>query len=99
MTASALTGQGIDQIWKMISSFKETMISKGLFEAQRNHQQVAWFREYFSQLLNADLLKYPALVSKRRELEQLLTNLEVSSYTAAKDLLKVYHESVPRKSS
>jgi LAO/AO transport system kinase len=99
MTASALTRQGIDQVWKMISSFKETMTSKGLFEAHRNHQQISWFRDYFSQLLNADLLKYPDLVSRQRELEQLVTKLELSSYSAAKDLLKVYHESVRGKNS
>lgn len=99
MTASAMTAQGIDEIWKMISSFKEAMTSQGVFEARRNHQQVAWFREYFNQLLSADLLKFPSVVSRQRELEQLVSKLELSSYTAARDLLKVYHDSVRRRNS
>jgi LAO/AO transport system kinase len=99
LTSSAMTGQGIDQVWKMINNYRDSMTSKGFFEAQRNRQQVAWFREYFHLLLNADLLKDPSMVSKQNELEQRIANLELSPYAAAQNLLKEYRQSVRANNS
>jgi hypothetical protein len=49
--------------------------------------------------LNANLLKDPAMVSKQNELEQRITNLELSPYAAAQNLLKEYHQSIRANNS
>lgn len=93
-TASAITGNGIDEVWRIIHSFQDKMRQNGFFEAQRSRQQITWFKEYFYQLLNADLVKHPAMAARQKELDQLVADHKLSSYHAAKELLKAYYSSV-----
>jgi LAO/AO transport system kinase len=99
VTASALTNTGIDETLKMILQYYEKIRDNGFLSTNRSQQQVAWFREYWNQLLQGDGYRYPELVKKREQLEEGVRSLTLSSYTAAQKMLVAYHDAVSGKKS
>lgn len=44
LTCSALEGEGMDQIWKVICEFREQISASGVFQQRRSQQSIEWFR-------------------------------------------------------
>lgn len=94
LTSSAHTGEGIEDIWKMIIKYKDEVKANGFFDRNRSHQNVSWFEEYFTQLLHADLLKFQVVQVLKKKLEKEVADLTVSSQAAAGKLLEAYHQAI-----
>jgi len=94
LTASAFTNEGVDDVWKMILKYHHETKSRGFFDKNRSVQNVAWFQEYFTQLLKVDLQKSKSLQRTRKKLEQAVADLTISSQAAARQLLEAYHHTV-----
>jgi LAO/AO transport system kinase len=97
-TASALTGEGISEVWNTIQAFHRETLSSGFFSSNRGQQNIAWMHEYFLQLLASDA-QQPALSHKKKELEDRVAAQHLSPNEAAMELLQAYHESVARTKS
>ncbi len=94
LTSSATTGAGMVDVWKMILKYQHETKSSGFFQRNRALQNIIWFREFFMQLLNADIHKFQSLQKFQKELEGSVANQTVSAETAARELLSAYHQSI-----
>ncbi|HEX6890465.1 MAG TPA: hypothetical protein VF141_07230, partial [Chryseolinea sp.] len=98
LLSSAITGSGIEEIWNVITKHNEHVRSTGYLLKNRSRQNIAWFHERFIQLLNKDLQEFEELRNFQTKLEAEVSSSAISSETAAKQLLKGYHEALKRKS-
>lgn len=94
LTSSAFTGEGIEEVYNTIMEYRQAATVNGFFAANRRQQNVSWFREYFSQLLNSDIEHHAAVRTLRETLEAGVTNLTLSSHAAAAELLEAYHQAI-----
>jgi LAO/AO transport system kinase len=94
LKASAMLGEGIDDVWKMILKFDELMKRNGSHEQNRRNQNINWFRDYFKFLLENDVEQFAELASLRKQLEELAQTSKISSHQAARRLLAAYHEAI-----
>jgi LAO/AO transport system kinase len=94
LTSSALTGNGVAEVWRMIKTFQQKMVANGSITINRSKQTINAFQEYFSQLLKTDLHRFPQLIGDQKALEQAAANDQLSSYQAAQQLLKAYHDAI-----
>ncbi|HYG17363.1 MAG TPA: hypothetical protein VD816_00475, partial [Ohtaekwangia sp.] len=95
--ASALTGEGISEVWNTIQTFQGQSLSTGFLAANRGQQNIAWMHEYFFQLLASET-RHPALSDKKKELEERVAMQELSPHEAAMALLHAYHDVVSSRS-
>lgn len=92
-TCSAMTGDGIPEIWALIEQFKEQTQKAGVFEARRQRQALHWVRSMVEEYLINDFFTNPHVNSKRPAIEQAVIAGEMPATTAAQELLKIFEES------
>ncbi len=68
-TYSALTGNGIAELWSQVLTHKEKMTGSGELAARRREQQVKWMRTMLEERLTARLRSDPAVRAKLRQAE------------------------------
>jgi len=69
VTYSALTGNGIPQLWGKVLEHKEKMTASGELETRRREQQVKWMWTLLEERLTARLRNDPAVRSKLKQAE------------------------------
>ena len=69
LTYSALTGNGIAQLWAQVLAHKEKMSASGELAERRREQQVKWMRTMLEERLTARLRSDPAVRAKLRQAE------------------------------
>jgi LAO/AO transport system kinase len=69
MTYSALTGQGVAEVWQQVLAHKEKMTASGELETRRREQQVKWMWTLLEERLTAKLRGDPAVRAKLRQTE------------------------------
>ncbi|NJM26829.1 MAG: methylmalonyl Co-A mutase-associated GTPase MeaB, partial [Bacteroidia bacterium] len=55
LCSSAVTGKGIEETWNMVTQFRDAMQSSGEWSRLRSEQNRAWMRDYFDQLITAQV--------------------------------------------
>ncbi len=93
-TCSALTGEGIADIWTMIQAFRQMTASSGLFESRRREQARAWLRATVEDTLHTRFYQHPAVREALPELEDAVSNRQLPIATAAQQLLSIFDRSV-----
>ncbi len=99
LTASAHTGMGVGEVWRMIQRFHEQSRLLGYLEESRMVQSVAWFKDYFSELLHTDLYKAGSFKELERKLESDVAGAKLSARAAAEKLMIAYHEMIRKNDS
>jgi LAO/AO transport system kinase len=66
---SALTGQGIDELWAKVVAYRDKMIKTGELAGRRREQQVKWMWSMLEERLTARLRGDPAVRAKLRTAE------------------------------
>lgn len=94
LTTSVRTGEGIEDVWKVIMEFQQSTKLSGYFGRNRSLQTISWFREYFKFLLEADLQKFENIQQKRKNLEQSVVDQAITPQVAARQLLEAYHHAI-----
>jgi LAO/AO transport system kinase len=69
ITYSALTGDGIGELWSKVIEHKETMTASGELAARRREQQVKWMWSMLEERLTARLRSDPAVRGKLKAAE------------------------------
>ncbi|MDR3467551.1 MAG: methylmalonyl Co-A mutase-associated GTPase MeaB [Xanthobacteraceae bacterium] len=87
VTYSALTGDGIAQLWQKVLDHRAAMTASGEFAARRRDQQVKWMWAILEDWLKAKLRAEPAVRAKVRETEAAVAAGRVSPALAADTLL------------
>ncbi len=90
LTCSALHSFGIAEIWEMIEKFKAHTLSNNSFSLNRQEQSSYWMFETINNKIKNNFYQNPLIREKINELEPLVKTGKLSSFEAAKQLLKLY---------
>ena len=90
LTCSAVEGTGIQKVWNMVEDYIRFARENGYLEHLRTQQAKYWMYETINQNLLDSFYKSEAMEQLIAQTEQRVLNNEISSFTAAYDLLKEY---------
>ncbi len=82
ITYSALTGQGIDQLWDQVLAHHTEMTKAGELAARRRAQQVKWMWSMLEERLFARLKSDPVLNAELPQIETAVANGQLSPMLA-----------------
>lgn len=89
-TASALTGEGIPETWKIIKTFESQTKASGVFEARRNNQALEWVYSMIDSFLKESFYTNPDVREQFPQLKEDVLSGTILPTAAAEKLLKKY---------
>lgn len=89
-TCSALLGEGIEEIWRVIEKFVETTKRSGVFDMRRRHQQKDWIYSMIKDYLETSFFSHPVVKEKLPIIENNVISGTQSVTSAVQELIKVY---------
>lgn len=85
-TCSALTGEGVAEIWNVIRYFQATTGQSGVFEARRRKQTQEWLHTMIENQLKMFFFNHPTVQEALPKIEQAVVNGELPATSAAQAL-------------
>ncbi len=89
-TCSAITKEGIDEVWKTISDYLELTQSNAYFQEKRQEQNQYWMMETINEQLKNQFYTHPEIAKLLDEKKKAVQNNEISPFAAAMELLSTY---------
>lgn len=89
-TCSALSGNGLAEIWAAIEAHRDAMTSAGQFESRRKRQLVQWMWSMIDERLRSAFRQHEGVIELAPRLESALTQGEVTAARAATTLLEAF---------
>ncbi len=89
LTYSALTGDGIGELWKTVEDHHKRLTSKGVLEKKRSEQQVHWMWSLVETHIQNRLRGDPKLKSKMPTLEKAVAEGKIPPALAAEEIAKL----------
>jgi LAO/AO transport system kinase len=89
-TCSAITKEGISEIWNTISQYFEMTNETGFFHEKRKDQNHFWMMETINEQLKSHFYNNPEIISQLEQNKKAVQNDEISPFAAASELLKLY---------
>ena len=86
MTASALTGAGLDALWEAIAGHRSRGEASGRFEARRRAQQVLWMRRMLDERLRAPLFQDAIVRARVEDLEAEVADGRIAALVAVEEI-------------
>ncbi len=86
-TCSALTGEGIPEIWTMVEDFRQKGLASGVFNKRRQIQLLEWMQTLVLDELQSRFLHHPSVSSLRGKLESRVADGTLPVATAVKQLI------------
>jgi len=86
VTYSALTGDGVAELWNLVLSHRERLSAAGELAARRKEQQVKWLWSMLDERLIARLKSDPALKSRLPALEAAVAQGRLSPALAVEEI-------------
>ena len=90
MTCSSVSGEGIEDIWKMIEGYLKKSTENGFFTERRRKQAGYWMQETINERLLDSFKNDEGVKVEFEKLHKAVLQGEVSSFTAAGKLLDRY---------
>jgi LAO/AO transport system kinase len=90
LTCSALNGDGLAEIWEMITQYQVHCKSKGFFEAKRKSQNVNWMRQMLRARLEYQFYHSPKVLQALDRIEKQVENGEIPALKAARELIDLW---------
>ncbi len=87
LTMSALTGDGLVQLWDTIEKHRRVLTDAGEFEARRRTQQVEWTWAMVRDAVLDRVLSHPAVRGSRADVERRVRDGELTPALAAQEIL------------
>ncbi|QNJ90337.1 methylmalonyl Co-A mutase-associated GTPase MeaB [Mycolicibacterium fluoranthenivorans] len=87
LTMSALTGDGLAQLWDTVEEHGRVLRQAGEFEARRRAQQVDWTWAMVRDAVLDRVLSHPAVRRSRAEIERRVRDGELTPTLAAQEIL------------
>ncbi|WP_078430277.1 methylmalonyl Co-A mutase-associated GTPase MeaB [Alkalihalobacterium alkalinitrilicum] len=91
-TVSALTGEGVPNIWEVIQQYEQDTKASGVFDERRKQQMLDWVRTLIDDQLKTRFYQNEQVKENLPTIEKLLINGETSPTLAVQTLLKIYDE-------
>jgi len=95
MTCSAVTNDGLDELWQEVRNHRRQLIDTGELVTLREQQRVSWMWSIVDQLVRASLHKQEGLRQLINETEDSVRAQKVTSLQAANALLSAWRASFP----
>lgn len=89
ITYSALTGNGIDELWAQVLAHKEKMVASGELAARRREQQVKWMWTMLEERLTARLRNDASVRTKLRQAEAQVAAGKLAPTLAVEEIAKL----------
>ena len=86
LTYSALTGDGITELWKIVGEYREKMTAAGEIASRRRQQQVKWMWAMLEDRLHARLRSDPSLKTKLPQIEKSVAAGKLSPMLAVEQI-------------
>lgn len=96
-TCSALTGEGMENIWKVVSKFKEHTKSTGTFENRRKTQALEWVYNLVEEQIKKSFYTNSEIQKSLPKIEKEILLGNILPTTAAEMLLEVYGKIISHK--
>jgi len=90
VTCSALTGEGIAEIWEMILEHRRQLEASGAFAERRARQALDWMQELVMMELQQEFQSHPAVASRLPELKKAVRDGKLSPFAASRELLGLF---------
>jgi LAO/AO transport system kinase len=90
ITASALTGDGIEGFWEMVREHRDALSSSGDLEARRRDQALAWLWRLLDDGLQNAFRGHAEVAHRLPELERAVRSRETAPMKAARALLETF---------
>jgi len=90
LTCSALTGDGIAEVWRKINDYHTSMIASNEFEERRSNQAKAWMWSEIEENLIAALRDHPKVGAQVENLESKVASSDMAPGAAAREMLSVF---------
>jgi LAO/AO transport system kinase len=87
---SAITGEGIPDVWQTISDYRDFTQQNNYFSTNREAQNLLIIRETIKEQLGQHFYAHHAVKSLLPTLEQQVRTRQISAYIAARQLLDMY---------
>ncbi len=87
LAGSAVTGEGVDEIWKSVESYFEHCRKSGILQERRQAQAVEWLHALVHEALKARFYNAPGVKADLRHVEQAVAAGRLPAVTAAQQLL------------
>jgi len=87
LTMSALSGDGLVELWDTVLKHREVLTEAGEFEARRRTQQVDWTWSMVRDTVLDRVLSHPAVKEMRAEVERQVREGELTPALAAQQIL------------
>jgi LAO/AO transport system kinase len=95
LTCSAMTGDGIAELWRAIQKFQAETTTNGGFAGRRQAQLRNWLHDLLQQQVMRDFYAQPQIQSQLPALEQATIKGEIPATTAVQRLLAAQDTSGP----
>ncbi|HOX25456.1 MAG TPA: methylmalonyl Co-A mutase-associated GTPase MeaB [Candidatus Krumholzibacteria bacterium] len=89
-TASALTGEGVREVWRVVETFLDRTRQSGGLEERRRRQERQWVRQLVRDRLEEVFLGHPEVARLLPGLETAVERGEIPAVTAARRLLDAF---------
>lgn len=89
-TCSAITGEGVDDIWKIIEEYRTFTTKNGYFQKKRDEQSLLIIRETILEQIQQQFYSREDVQQLLPQLEQQVLNRQMSAYTAATRLFDLF---------
>jgi LAO/AO transport system kinase len=87
---SALTGEGVPDLWRVVEAFMDRGRTGGSLAERRRQQERQWVRQLVRDQLEEMFLRHPAVAAQLDDLEAAVERGEVPAVTAARRLLDAF---------
>lgn len=91
-TCSAITHEGISEVWKTILKFLEITKANNYFSEKRKEQNQYWLLETINEQLKTNFYNHPEIQKLLETMKKAVQNDEKSPFAAAQLLLNIYQE-------
>jgi len=90
ITASALHGSGIRELWQVVEAFARKTGASGAFNRRRRSQERDWMHAMLDRQLRQRFLGHPVVGERLPALERAVMDGEITAAAAAQELLDLF---------
>jgi LAO/AO transport system kinase len=90
LTCSALTGDGVAEVWRMVLDHRRHLESTGHFERRRRAQSLEWMKELISAGLEDAFRSHPEVREHWTELRNAVECGQTTPFAASRELLALF---------
>lgn len=96
LTASAVTEEGIEEVWRRIADFKAETTTSGVFQERRLRQRNEWLHSMLQEQLKDAFYSHPAVQSQLPSIEEAVRRGDLPATQAAWKILRAYADSLTK---